>query len=92
MCWFKVTFRNWQSILQQYLLHEIQQVYRSQRVEINDKHCEIIIARMLRKVQIENPGDTSLLPGSVHDKFGFRRVNKELAQCLKVVEPGDSET
>ena len=49
--------------VQQYLLHEIQSVYRSQRVEINDKHIEIIIARMLRKVQIENPGDTSLLPG-----------------------------
>ncbi|MEC7354863.1 MAG: DNA-directed RNA polymerase subunit beta', partial [Planctomycetota bacterium] len=46
--------------VQQYLLHEIQSVYRSQRVEINDKHIEIIVARMLRKVKIETPGDTSL--------------------------------
>ncbi len=52
--------------VQQYLLHEIQQVYRSQRVEINDKHIEIIIARMLRKVRVENAGDTSLLPGLGH--------------------------
>ena len=49
--------------VQQYLLHEIQSVYRSQRVEINDKHLEIIVARMLRKVKIEEAGDTSLLPG-----------------------------
>ena len=56
--------------VQQYSLHEIQNVYRSQRVDINDKHIEIIIARMLRKVRIENPGDTSLLPG-----LGRRRSN-----------------
>ncbi|MFO1066269.1 MAG: DNA-directed RNA polymerase subunit beta' [Pirellulales bacterium] len=77
--------------VQQYLLHEIQQVYRSQRVDINDKHIEIIIARMLRKVKIESPGDTSLLPGLVMDKFEFRRVNTELAKCVKVSETGDSE-
>ena len=77
--------------VQQYLLHEIQQVYRSQRVEINDKHPEIIIARMLRKVKIENPGDSALLPGLVMDRFQFRQVNRELAKCIKVVDPGDSE-
>ncbi len=76
--------------VQQYLLHEIQQVYRAQRVEINDKHCEIIIARMLRKVKIENAGDTNLLPGSVMDKFEFRRANMELAGCIKVVNAGDT--
>ena len=77
--------------VQQYLLHEIQQVYRSQRVDINDKHVEIIIARMLRKVKIESPGDTNLLPGLVMDKFEFRRVNTELAKCVKIAETGDSE-
>ena len=77
--------------VQQYLTHEIQQVYRSQRVDINDKHIEIIIARMLRKVKIEAPGDTSLLPGLVMDKFEFRRVNNLLADCLKISDPGDSE-
>ena len=77
--------------VQQYLTHEIQQVYRSQRVDINDKHIEIIIARMLRKVKIESPGDTSLLPGLVMDKFEFRRVNNLLGDCLKISDPGDSE-
>ncbi len=76
--------------VQQYLVHEIQQVYRSQRVEINDKHIEIIIARMLRKVRIDSPGDTSLLPGLVLDKFEFRRVNDDLAKCLKISDKGDS--
>ncbi|MBM4092648.1 MAG: DNA-directed RNA polymerase subunit beta', partial [Planctomycetes bacterium] len=77
--------------VQQYLLHEIQQVYRSQRVEINDKHVEIIIARMLRKVRIEHPGDSNLLPGLVMDRFEFRQVNRKLAQCLRIEDKGDSE-
>ncbi len=77
--------------VQQYLTHEIQQVYRSQRVDINDKHIEIIIARMLRKVKIETPGDTSLLPGLVMDKFEFRRVNNLLSDCLKISDPGDTD-
>ena len=77
--------------VQQYLLHEIQQVYQSQRVEINDKHCEIIIARMLRKVKIETPGDTNLLPGLVMDRFQFRKANEELSGCVKISNPGDSD-
>ena len=77
--------------VQQYLLHEIQGVYRSQRVEINDKHCEIIIARMLRKVKIEQPGDTNLLPGSVMDRFDFRVANDNLSKCLKISHKGDSD-
>ena len=77
--------------VQQYLLHEIQNVYRSQRVEINDKHVEIIIARMLRKVRVETPGDTSLLPGLVMDRFDFRTVNQELGKCVKITEKGDSD-
>ena len=77
--------------VQQYLMHEVQQVYRSQRVEINDKHVETIIARMLRKVKIENPGDTSLLSGLVVDRFELRRVNDELAKSLRITDAGDSE-
>ena len=76
--------------VQQYLTREIQNVYRSQRVEINDKHIEIIVSQMLRKVRIENPGDTSLLPGSVLDKFDFRVANDEISKCLKISEQGDS--
>ena len=77
--------------VQQYLVHEVQGVYRSQRVDINDKHIEIIIARMLRKVQIESPGDTNLLPGSIMDKFDFRKANEDLAKCFRIAEKGDSD-
>jgi DNA-directed RNA polymerase subunit beta' len=77
--------------VQQYLVHEIQSVYRSQRVDINDKHIEIIAARMLRKVKIESPGDTNLLSGLVMDKFEFRQVNQNLAKCVKITQKGDSD-
>jgi DNA-directed RNA polymerase subunit beta' len=77
--------------VQQYLTREIQNVYRSQRVEINDKHIEIIVARMLRKVRIEHPGDTNLLPGSVMDKFDFRQANDAIMECLRITDKGDSE-
>ena len=77
--------------VQQYLVREIQNVYRSQRVEINDKHIEIIVAQMLRKVRVESIGDTNLLPGSVMDKFEFRGANEDLSKCLKISEKGDSD-
>ncbi|MGL4513135.1 MAG: DNA-directed RNA polymerase subunit beta' [Lacipirellulaceae bacterium] len=77
--------------VQQYLTREIQNVYRSQRVEINDKHIEIIVSQMLRKVKIETPGDTTLLPGAVLDKYDFRRANDSIGECLKITERGDSE-
>ncbi len=77
--------------VQHYLTREIQNVYRSQRVQINDKHIEIIVAQMLRKVRVESIGDTTLLPGSVMDKFDFRAVNNELNRCLKIVHKGDSD-
>ncbi|MGI9429339.1 MAG: DNA-directed RNA polymerase subunit beta' [Bythopirellula sp.] len=77
--------------VQQYLTREIQNVYRSQRVEINDKHIEIIVSQMLRKVRIESPGDTDLLPGSVIDKFEFRQANDALGECLRITNQGDSE-
>ncbi len=77
--------------VQQYLVREIQNVYRSQRVDIDDKHIEIIVSQMLRKVRIESVGDTGLLPGSVMDKFEFRKVNQNLAGCTKITEKGDTE-
>ncbi|MFO0814329.1 MAG: DNA-directed RNA polymerase subunit beta' [Gemmatales bacterium] len=76
--------------LQNYLLREIQSVYRSQRVEIDDKHIEITLAQMLRKVKVETVGDTKLLPGAVIDKFIFREVNERLKKCVKIKNPGDS--
>ncbi len=76
--------------VQQYLLHEIQQVYRSQRVEINDKHIETIVARMLRKVLVTDAGDSKLLPGIVMDRGEFRKANEALARCVKIKNPGDA--
>ncbi|HEY3249015.1 MAG TPA: DNA-directed RNA polymerase subunit beta' [bacterium] len=61
--------------LQNYMVQEIQSVYRSQGVDINDKHIEIIVRQMLRRVKIEEPGDTELLPGELVDKFVFEEEN-----------------
>jgi DNA-directed RNA polymerase subunit beta' len=76
--------------LQKYLIAEIQNVYRSQNVNINDKHIEIICAQMMRKVRIESVGDSSFLPGEVVDKFVFRRENEDLANSLRISNVGDS--
>jgi len=65
--------------LQQYLLQEVQSIYRFCGEEINDKHIEVIISQMLRKVQVgEDVGDTDLLPGSIVDKFRFRAENERV--------------
>ena len=77
--------------VQQYLVREIQNVYRSQRVDIDDKHIEIIVSQMLRKVKIETVGDTNLLPGSVLDRFEFRKANERIADSVRITDKGDSE-
>jgi len=64
--------------VQNYLLKEIQTVYRAQGVSIDDKHIEIILSQMMRKVQVEDPGDSEFLPGAVVDKFRFRESNQQL--------------
>ncbi|MGB9860509.1 MAG: DNA-directed RNA polymerase subunit beta', partial [Moorellaceae bacterium] len=64
--------------VQLYLLREVQRVYRMQGVEINDKHIEIMIRQMLRKVKVEDPGDTSLLPGGLIDAFEFAEENEKV--------------
>ncbi|MBZ0153864.1 MAG: DNA-directed RNA polymerase subunit beta' [Planctomycetes bacterium] len=61
--------------VQMYLMREVQTVYRAQGVSIDDKHIEIILAQMMRKVQVEDPGDSDFLPGAVVDKFRFREAN-----------------
>ena len=76
--------------LQSYLLAEVQNVYRTQNQKISDKHIEIIIAQMLRKVKVENPGDTKFLPGEVVDKFRFRYGNEQLAKMLKIDDAGET--
>ncbi|MEZ6318072.1 MAG: DNA-directed RNA polymerase subunit beta', partial [Phycisphaerales bacterium] len=71
-----------------YMLDEVQNVYRAQGVTINDKHIELILSQMLRKVRVENPGDTDLLPHEVVDKFTFRVKNNEVAKMGRVAEAG----
>ena len=65
--------------LQKYLVNEVQQVYRLQSVEINDKHIEIIVRQMLRKVRITNPGDTDFLWGEQVNRQKFLEVNEQVA-------------
>ena len=64
--------------LQKYLVDEVQDVYRLQGVSINDKHIEIIVRQMLRKVRIEDPGDTEFLPGSQVSKMVFEEENERV--------------
>ena len=64
--------------VQAYMLTEVQNTYRSQGVDIADKHIEVIIRQMLRKVQVEDAGDTSMLPGELVDIFRFERENEEI--------------
>ena len=66
--------------VQAYLLKEVQSVYRLQGVEISDKHIEVIIRQMLRKVQIEDAGDTSMLPGELIDIFRFEEENERIVE------------
>lgn len=63
--------------VQSYLLQEVQKVYRLQGVDINDKHIEVIIRQMLRKIKVEDSGDTNMLPGGLVDMFEFERENKK---------------
>ncbi len=64
--------------VQDYLVQSVQAVYRQQGVEINDKHIEVIIRQMMRKVRVEDPGDTNLLVGAVVDTFEYEDANTEL--------------
>jgi len=66
--------------VQNYLLEEVQRVYRMQGADINDKHIEIMIRQMLRKVKVEDPGDTDLLPGGLIDAFEFEEENRKIME------------
>ena len=77
--------------VQEYLVNEIQEVYRLQGVKINDKHIEVIVKQMMQKVEIKDAGDTSFLPGQVVDKFVFREENDAVLDMKVVTEQGDSE-
>ena len=64
--------------VQRYLIEEVQKVYRSQGVPIHDKHIEVVVGQMLRKVRIDGPGDTDLLPGDFVDRKAYEEINSEI--------------
>ena len=66
--------------VQDYMLREVQRVYRLQGVEINDKHIEVIVRQMLKKIRIENNGDTEFLPGTLVDILDFEDANEKIAE------------
>ncbi|UCE18493.1 MAG: DNA-directed RNA polymerase subunit beta' [Gemmatimonadota bacterium] len=73
--------------VQEYLVNEIQEVYRLQGVRINDKHIEVIVRQMLQKVRVEDPGDTTFLEGELVDKFRFLQENEKI-----IAEGGEPAT
>ncbi|MTI20398.1 DNA-directed RNA polymerase subunit beta', partial [Fulvivirga sp. RKSG066] len=77
--------------VQEYLVNEIQEVYRLQGVKINDKHIEAIVSQMMQKVQIIDSGDTTFLINESVDKFAFREENDRVLDKKVVVDAGDSE-
>ncbi len=76
--------------VQAYLIEEVQKVYRSQGVNINDKHIEIIVRQMLRRVRVESPGDTELLAGDLIDRFEYENINAKI--LAEGGEPATAQT
>ena len=77
--------------VQEYIVNEVQDVYRLQGVKINDKHFEIIVRQMMRKVQINDPGDTAFLEQEIVDKLDFAEENDRIWGKKVVIDAGDSE-
>ena len=76
--------------VQEYIVNEVQEVYRMQGVKINDKHFEVIVRQMMSKVKIEDPGDSRFFEDQVVDKWEFMDVNDELYDKVVVEDAGDS--
>jgi DNA-directed RNA polymerase subunit beta' len=77
--------------VQEYLVNEIQEVYRIQGVKINDKHIEVIVRQMLQKVKITDPGDTRFLEGDIVHRNNFSVGNEELKGKVVIIDKGDSD-
>jgi len=77
--------------VQEYIVDEVQEVYRLQGVKINDKHFEVIVRQMMRKVEIEDPGDTKFLERQVVDKWEFMDENDWIYDKKVIIEPGESQ-
>ena len=79
------------SKVQEYIVNEVQEVYRLQGVKINDKHFEVIVRQMMRKVEILDPGDTRFLEGELVNKIDFHEANDAIFGMKVIVDKGDSE-
>ncbi len=77
--------------VQEYIVNEIQEVYRLQGVKINDKHFEVIVRQMMRKVEVDDPGDTRFLEGELVNKITFMEENDEIFGKKVIIEAGESE-
>ncbi|MBN2729363.1 MAG: DNA-directed RNA polymerase subunit beta' [Bacteroidales bacterium] len=77
--------------VQEYLVNEVQEVYRLQGVKINDKHFEVIVRQMMRKVNIMDPGDTRFLENEIVNKLDFQEENDNIFNKKVIEDPGDSE-
>ncbi|NQU35948.1 MAG: DNA-directed RNA polymerase subunit beta', partial [Bacteroidetes bacterium] len=78
--------------VQEYIVNEIQEVYRLQGVKINDKHFETIVRQMMRKVKVADSGDTRFLEGELVNRVDFQEVNDDIFGMKVVVDPGESES
>ena len=77
--------------VQEYIVNEVQEVYRLQGVKINDKHFEVIVRQMMRKVEIDDPGDTKFLEGELVNKIDFNEINDSIFGMKVIEDKGDSE-
>ena len=74
--------------VQDYLIQEVQRVYRMQGVDINDKHIEVIVRQMMKKVRVDEAGDTELLPSSLVEKIDFEIENQKIRERIEAGEEG----
>jgi DNA-directed RNA polymerase subunit beta' len=77
-------------VLQERLVAEVQALCQAEHVEIDDRHIELVLARMLRAVRVVEPGDSGLKRGALLDRFAFREVNERLHECVRIEAPGAS--
>ena len=81
---------NGEEALYNYTISEVQNVYRAQGVPVSDKHIEVILSRMLSKIQVQKAGDTNMLPMDFIERYQFRLCNKQLEGCLIIKDSGDT--
>jgi len=82
---------NGEEALYNYMISEVQNVYRAQGVPVSDKHIEVILSRMLSKIQVQKAGDTKMLPMDFIERYKFRNENRRLDGCLIIRDAGDTD-